>query len=113
MSDDVIELELLPLRVTLLRKDPVETSPGRWSDNYQPHLTEVPFRIWGMSDRELWTAAQEKTYVTHVAYGLPGLDIRRDDLVDTVDGKRYRVRAVRPPSLPHHVKIMLEEIQRG
>lgn len=85
-----------------------------------PHLHGIPFRLHAASARERITAEQQKTYCTHVGYARPDADIRRDDVVTgvvradgTVDPGEYRVTARLPPSLPHHLKLALEEIQRG
>lgn len=116
----VIGDHLLVHRVTIQREVPTDAGSGRWQNVPTTIASDVPFRISGMSARELLVAQQLKSYGTHNGYGRPGLNIKRGDLlIDVVrddgssDPNTYRVMADVPTSLAHHTKVILEIVKKG
>jgi len=103
---------LLIHTVSTYRNAQHEVSAGRWEKEPTLHLSNIAFRVAGASGAERQTAQQLKTYATHAGYGEPDIDIKRDDIV-VKDGVSYRVVALVLPSIAHHTKVLLEEIQRG
>jgi hypothetical protein len=75
----------------------------------------LPCRRSPAGARELAIAAQLQVKATHVLYCDPDtLAVQLDDEI-VLDGEAwiYAVRGFVPPSLPHHRKILVEELQRG
>lgn len=111
---------LLIHTVTVQRNTPVNQGAGRFLDEYADLHVGIPFRIAGNQSQERYTGDQQNTLVTHLGYGEPGLDIKRDDHITNVvrddgsaDPALYRVVGTVPPSKTHHTKVLLEQIARG
>lgn len=111
---------LLVDRATISRLAEVNTGPGRWTENLQAIATDVKWRTFAASGRELALAEQLRVEVSHVGYCLPGVDIGKDDEIQitakegmAVVGEMFRVTAVLPPSLVHHQKVLLVIVQRA
>jgi len=98
----------------------VSQGRGVFTDVPTTVLYGVAFRVAGASSTEKTKAEQLKTYASHVGYGEPDLDIQRGDVVvnviredGTMDPSNYRVTGEVPPSIRHHTKVLMEEIQKG
>jgi len=110
---------LLVHRADVERISPVDLGSGRFRDDYAPLHSGILFRLSMGSSREQTEAQQWVTYYGPVGYLQPGVDIAREDVVTnivlengTIDTRRYRVTGVNNPSLQHHTRGMLEEIQK-
>lgn len=109
---------LLIHRATLNRIVRVEAGPGRWTDTPTVVAAGVACRIHGVSGRDLLYAQQLQVKASHIAYFEPDQSVVvQDDLVPTTApgfvGKTFRVTALVPPSIDHHLKALLEEVQLG
>ena len=61
-------------------------------------------------DREL--GGEDAARATHALYMDAGRDVVRNDVV-TVAGADYKVVGLLPPSKAHHLKVLLEQVQKG
>lgn len=111
---------LLIHTVDVQRSTPTSVGKGKWRDSYVPHLSQIQFRISGMSASERINAQQENSPAQYVGYSEPGIDIKRDDIVTNItredgtsDPNEYRVTGNVSPSIAHHTKVLLERIDKG
>lgn len=82
-------------------------------ENYQPIATgHAMRRPWPASHNEMLLGERLEVKVTHVTYVHPTTNIKKLDRI-VLEGETYEVVAVLPPSLAHHIKVMLEKRQRG
>jgi hypothetical protein len=101
---------LLIHRCDLKRVVPVDIGNQRFRDDLVAYKTNVACRISSASVGERKSGEQNKSTASHVGYFLPGEDVHRDARV-VVDGIVYRCIGRLPPSKPHHLKVLLEELQ--
>lgn len=113
---------LLIHRCTVQRLSLTNQGQGRFSEDYEDHLTRRPCRISTnvMQSNERMVGDQQKTYVMMTAYFAPGTDVARNDLITnvtredgTTDTNNYRVTGTVQPSKRHHIKASAELIQLG
>lgn len=109
---------LLVHRATINRIVRVQAGPGRWTESPSPIGTGVACRVHGVSGRDLLYAQQLQVKASHVGYFEPDQSlVVQDDVVPTTApgfvGKTFRVTAIVPPSIDHHLKALLEETQTG
>lgn len=109
---------LLVHRGTLTRTTRTEAGPGRWTEAPATVGANVACRVHGVSGRDLLYAQQLQTKASHVGYFEPDQSVVVDDDVLVTSGpgfvgKTFRVTALVPPSLDHHLKVLLEEVQHG
>ena len=102
---------------TLVRIVRTESGPGRWADVPTP-IASVACRIHGVTGKDALFAQQLQVKASHVAYFEPDQSVVvQDELHPTIapgfEGKVFRVTALAPPSIDHHLKAYLEEVQRG
>jgi hypothetical protein len=102
------------------RKDAVDLGHGQYRDDMVTYLAAIKFRLSARSQSEKKQAKQRVAEGTHMGHALPGTDIRVHDVITNVvredgsiDTKRYRVTGVHVPSIQHHLRLTLEEIQVG
>lgn len=105
---------------TIQRVTPVDQGHGRWLETPVDLYTNTRCRVQVASTRERLIAKQEQTLAKHVGYFEPGTDIKRGDMLvnvtredGTLDPVNYRVTGLHHPSIAHHVKVELEEVQKG
>lgn len=111
---------LLVDRVTVSRLAEVAKGSGRFTKELTDIATDVPFRIAPASAREVRDGEQMRSYVMYNGYCEAALDLFKDDVITVtkrsgvaIVGPRYRVVARLAPSLPQHLKVLLERIQRA
>ncbi len=104
---------LLVHQVTVLRNSPTSDGQGGFTDNLQPIDTEVPCRVYSLSDRELVTIAQRFPKVQDMVYMEPWQDVQPGDVLQgTFEFTDWlRVANVKTPSKPgHHLEVYAERI---
>jgi len=101
--------------VDVLRLEEVETRPGAWSREFVAVTVALGSRIAPAGAREMMVAEQMRVVASHVLYTEPDAGVHvQDELLETAGlnaGRRFRVTGLLPPSVPHHLKALLEEIQ--
>jgi hypothetical protein len=102
---------LLIHATTLLRNVSVEQGPGRFQEDRQPVGGEIRMRVFTASGSDLILAQQMKVTANCVAYFEPDQDVRVDDEF-IVAARRYRVLALVPPSIDHHLKTLCESLSQ-
>lgn len=112
---------LLVDRVNVLRLTEEDRGHGRWLKDYVPFLTDLPFRISPLSARELRLTEQMKIYADSAGYCEDGVDLDNDDVIVVISRSgqaptqevRYRIMSRMPPSLPKHLKVVMQTIQKA
>lgn len=101
----------------LQRKVPVSLGGGRFREDYTTFATPAVRISSSRGGSERTPAEQQVTYAYFVGYFEPDQDVKRDDklivLSGTHEGRMFRVMGTTDPSLVHHRRVTLEEIQRG
>lgn len=100
---------LIHYPVTISREQEINKGKGRWQDNLVT-LAIVRGRVWTGSGTESIIGQERKTYTGTIGYFEPTQDINVQDYVN-YNGVDYRVTAILDPSIPHHRKVALEQIQ--
>lgn len=104
-------LHLLNKSSAVWRNTPVSDGQGGWTDT-RSQVATLPVRVSPASASERLAAAQESARVTHNGYYEPGADVQRGDEW-RIGSESYEVIATLPPSIAHHGKAQLEQIQPG
>jgi hypothetical protein len=95
---------------TFQRPVTVPLGAGKFREDYQDHLVAEPCRVHAASGGDMTVAEKEKASATHVCYVRPGTDVHVGYRLKH-DGLTYGVTVRLPPSKPHHLKLLLAEIQ--
>jgi hypothetical protein len=107
---------LATVHVEILRISSTNLGRGKWQDGYVSSTPSVGARIAPAGATEMKRAEQMQVRATHVLYTEPDAAVRVLDDVLELDGplagRRFRVTGLLPPSVPHHLKALLEEVQR-
>jgi hypothetical protein len=111
---------LLVHSVDVLRPVAQPLGRGNFRDELVSHLVSIKFRLASSAASEAKQAKQRIAKATHTGHALPGTDIKIHDVITNViretgetDTEHYRVLWVHRPSLAHHLRVSLEQIQKA
>lgn len=66
-------------------------------------------RLSSPTGREQLIGGRENAVITHIGYCIPSIDVERNDRL-IVGSFGYDVLMVLPPSIAHHLKLLLEKL---
>ena len=110
---------LLVDRATVRRNQTVNAGHGRFENSFQPIATNILFRVFTASAKDIAYGQQLRMEVSDTAYVLPEQDVNTGDEVELtlhggqVTSKFFLVVGVLDPSLVHHRKLFLYRVVRA
>lgn len=103
--------------VEVSRNDHTSIGHGVFVDTPVVMIAALAARVAPAGARELTIAERMNVKATHVLYTEPDAAVRvLDELRELAGlhaGRRFRVTGLLPPSVPHHLKALLEETQQA
>lgn len=105
---------------TVTRLLEINRGSGRWEKNTVPVSTGIAFRVFTASANDIALAQQLRMNMTHTGYCEPDQEVAKDDIIvltekdgEAIDPQYMRVTGILDPSLRHHRKLALEQVQTG